>query len=260
MLKDLVEHPRDRFITVYGRKPVLEALYNEDIVVDKVLVAANAQGEFLDEILKMAARRGIKVARESQKYITRISRNGRHDQGVVADIVAPAMEPLSTYLEQDRINTRNCKHRPRSLLALDGVKNPSNVGMIIRTCLASGFDGIVLPRRGCPDITPLVIKASAGTALKTRILRCSDLAEALYQLNIAGYTVYGLSATAKQALYEASFAPLSVFVLGNESTGINMDTKELIKHWISIPINTAAESLNVACAAAVVCFELKRRS
>jgi 23S rRNA (guanosine2251-2'-O)-methyltransferase len=259
MKTNQTKHPRDKFITVYGRKPVLEALSNPDIIIDKLLIANNARGEFIDEIVKQAKQRGVKISRESPKYITRISRNGRHDQGVVVDVIPPAMEALSTYLEREQSHPPNQKPQTCKFLALDGVKNPSNVGMIIRTCLAAGFDGIILPRKGCPDLNPLVIKASAGTAFYTRVLRCAELSEALQQLRQANYTIYGLSGTATSTLYNLSFSPFSVFVLGNETEGIHSDHHQLIDTWVSIPINSPAESLNVASAAAVVCFELKRQ-
>jgi len=253
------KHPRDKFITVYGRKPVLEALSNPDITIDKLLIANNARGEFIDEIIKQAKQRGIKISRESPKYITRISRNGRHDQGVVVDVIPPAMEALSTYLEREHSHPPNPKPQTRKFLALDGVKNPSNVGMIIRTCLAAGFDGIILPRKGCPDLNPLVIKASAGTAFYTRVLRCAELSDALQQLRQANYTIYGLSGTASSTIYTLSFSSLAVFVLGNETEGIHPNHQNLIDTWVSIPIDPPAESLNVASAATVLCFELKRQ-
>lgn len=260
MNKETSKHPRDSFITIYGRKPVLEALYNLDITIDKVMIADNARGEFILEIIKQAEKRGIKISRESPKYITRISRNGRHDQGVVVDVIPPAMEALSMYLEREQYSGANLQPKTRKFLALDGVKNPSNVGMIIRTCLAAGFDGIILPRKGCPELNPLVIKASAGTAFYTRILRCAKLSEALQELRQANYRIYGLSATAQSTIYSLQFSPFSVFVLGNETEGIATEHHPFIDDWVSIPIEYPAESLNVALAAAVVCFELKRQS
>jgi 23S rRNA (guanosine2251-2'-O)-methyltransferase len=250
-----MSHPRDRYITLYGRKPVLEALCDPHIAIDKVLIADNARGNVIGNIVQQAQRRGIPVSRESAKYVTRISRNGRHDQGVVADAIAPQMQALSDFIETEG----NLEAKSRQLFALDGVKNPSNVGMILRTALAAGLDGIVLPRRGCPDLSPLVVKASAGTAFKAPILRCADLPEALSQLRHLGYTIYGLSADAPANLYHASFSPLSVFVLGNETDGIGERTHPWIDEWISIPIDANAESLNVACSASVVGFELRRR-
>jgi 23S rRNA (guanosine2251-2'-O)-methyltransferase len=257
MSEKITKHPRDQYITVYGRKPVLEALRDREIEIDKVLVANNVQGEIIDEIIEQAQQRGLKVKRESQQYVTRISRNGRHDQGVVLDAIAPEMESLATYLEREPPHYLN--GQGRKFLALDGVKNPSNVGLIIRNCLASGFDGVILPRKGCPDISPLVLKASAGTAFQARILRCPSLPEALEQLQNAGYAIYGLDSQAPQTLYNTSFAPLSVFVLGNETEGLSEETQALVHCWVSIPMSDRIESLNVACAAAVVCFEIRRQ-
>lgn len=245
-------HPRDRFITVYGRQAVLEALADESLVVDKVVLADNARGAPASAIVDAAKRRGVRLDRRPPAAVSRISRNGRQDQGVVADVEAPAMGPL------------DAEALDRPALLLDGVTNPQNVGMVIRTATAAGF-AVVLPRQGVPDIGPLVIKASAGVAFRARILRVESAALAADALTAAGHRLLGLRSVDAPALDDVDLGaagvegPGVVFVLGSESTGVSQDVAAFVHEWVAIPMEGGVESLNVASAAAVVCFELARR-
>lgn len=241
-------NPRDRFITVYGRKPVLEALLDERVTVDKVLLAENAGGPQVTQLLREAQRRNVEVLRVPPARVTKVSRNGRQDQGVVADIVAPGLRRLSsdTIAEIDG-----------PVLVLDGVTNPQNVGMILRTAVAAGVAGVVLPRHGVPDLNPLVVKASAGVALDAPVLRADDAASAVALLKDGGFTIFGLAFAGDRSLWDPMpFPPRSAFVLGSETGGIQVDVDETL----SIPMAGSVDSLNVAVAAGVLCFELVRRS
>ena len=240
-------NPRDRFITVYGRKPVLEALTDERLTVDKVLVADNAGGPQIAQLLREAARRGVEVLRVPPARVTKVSRNGRQDQGVVADIVAPSLR---------RLTDEVAATLDGPVLVLDGVTNPQNVGMILRTATAAAFAGIVLPRAGVPDLSPLVIKASAGVALEAPVLKADDAGSAVATLRGGGFTVYGLAADAPRSLWDPRpFPSKAAFVLGSETGGIRVDVDERI----GVPMAGGVESLNVAVTAGVVCFELVRR-
>src|ERR1700712_3568626 len=163
--------PKDTFITVYGRKPVLEALDDQDLRVDKVILAEGLRGGPVREILDAARDRGVPVQRASAHRVKVLAGNGRHDQGVLADVVAPRMAPVAEFLAE------LAPGAPAPVLVLARLTTPSNVGMILRSSTAAGLDGILLPRRGVPAIDPLVVKASAGVAVRAPVLR-SATAEA----------------------------------------------------------------------------------
>jgi 23S rRNA (guanosine2251-2'-O)-methyltransferase len=244
--------PRDTFVTLYGRQPVLEALGDDRITFDKVLVSRSARGEHIDEIVEAARSRGVPLRRVEASRITRISRNGRHDQGVVADVVMPGLGELDDFLVARPTG-------PASLLLLDGVSNPANVGMVIRTVAAAGLDATVLPRAGSPDVGPLVIKASAGVALRANVLRTDTAASAVEALGATGVTVLGLGAGHGRSLFESEIPERVAFVLGNETDGIGPAVAGILDGWVSLPLATGVESLNVAAAAAVVAYEVVRR-
>jgi 23S rRNA (guanosine2251-2'-O)-methyltransferase len=240
--------PKDTFITVYGRMPVLEVLMDESLDIDKLVIADNAHGDSLNQILSLARRRGVPVKEASAQRVKLLAGNGKQDQGIIADVIAPRLATLAEFADW-AAETPDCR-----ALVLDGVNNPANVGMIIRTATAAGFDAIVLPRYGSPGINPLVIKASAGVAYRAAIVRA-----AVAELRDAGCRIYGLSADGRAGLYQAKIARKAVFVLGNETEGMSRETEDFVDSWLSIPMAGGVESLNVASAAAVLCFELVRR-
>lgn len=238
-------------MTVFGRKPVLEALTDNRLSVDKVMIADNAHGGAVREIIDAASRRGVPVGRASAHRVKVLAGNGKQDQGVLADVVAPRMRPLA-----DALSGRT---RPARLLILDGITTPANVGMILRTATAAGIDGIVVPRKGVASIDPLVVKASAGVAFQAPILRCATAEQAAEAVRRAGYPLLALDARAKQSIYSVDLPNRVAFVLGNETAGISDSVRRQVSRLVSIPMRGGVESLNVASAAAVLCFELVRR-
>jgi 23S rRNA (guanosine2251-2'-O)-methyltransferase len=146
--------------------------------------------------------------------------------------------------------------RPRTVLALDGVTNPQNVGMIIRSAVAAGIHGVLYPNRGIAALGPLVIKASAGNVFRAPIIRCDATAAAVTALKAKGYQVATLEASAATSLFEFKAAGNLVCVLGGESDGIGQEVEALADTRLTIPMANGVESLNVAVTAALVSFHL----
>lgn len=244
--------PKDRFLTVYGRKPVLEALADDGLRVDKVILADTARGPGATEIQRAAKAAGVAVQRASAHRVKVLAGNGKQDQGVLADVVAPRMRALEAALSDRR--------PPSRVLLLDGITTPANVGMILRTATAAGLDGVIVPRRGVAALDPLVVKASAGVAFRAPVLRCGSAREAAEMLTEAGYGLYALGASAQTAVFDVDLSQRAAFVLGGETDGVGAGVGELVTEWVSIPMPGDVESLNVSAAAAVLSFELVRRA
>lgn len=243
--------PKDRFLTVYGRKPVLEALDDPTLVVDKVILADTARGPAATEIERAARAAGVVLQRASAHRVKVLAGNGKQDQGVLADVVAPRMLPLSTALQ--------AAVPPSRVLLLDGITTPANVGMILRSATAAGLGGIIVPRRGVAALDPMVVKASAGVAFRAPVLRCGSAAEAAEMLSEAGYSIYALDASSKTSIFDVELPQRAAFVLGGETNGVGQEVGQLVTEWLSIPMPGEVESLNVSAAAAVLSFELVRR-
>lgn len=249
--------PRDRYLTIYGRMPVAEAVADPDVPVARVLIATSARGPVIDQITASARRRGIDVERASEQRVAAIARNGRHHQGVVADIAAPGVAPLGHFLAQ-----RRGRLHATSLILLDNLHNPANVGMIIRSATAAGVDGIVVPHKGTAELGPLVVKASAGVSLSAVLLRVPTVTDALAELAEARFRIVGLDAAhagARSLFSPEALAERAVYVLGNETDGLSDQAREWVESWLTIPLAHGVESLNVACAATLLAFEIARQ-
>ncbi|MGQ0574730.1 MAG: TrmH family RNA methyltransferase [Pseudonocardia sp.] len=235
---------------MYGRRPVLEVLDDPALRVDKVILADDQRGEPARAILAAARSRGVPVQRASAHRVKVLAGNGRHDQGVLADVVAPRMAPVEEF-------AAGAGERA-SVLVLDGVTNPANVGMLLRSATAAGLDGVLLPRRGVPSIDPLVVKASAGVAFRAPVLRAATAAEGCAALRAAGFGVFGLDAGGR-SLLDAALPPRVALVLGGETGGLSAEVAAACSGLLAIPMDGGVESLNVASAGAVAAFELRRR-
>jgi 23S rRNA (guanosine2251-2'-O)-methyltransferase len=236
-------------LVVYGRIPVLEALADEAVLVEQVLMSRRAKGDHVDDIVRAAGRRAVPLRWVAPEKVTRMSGNGRQDQGVVADVHAPALRELAT----GSVPTGGV------LLVLDGVTNPANVGMIVRAAVAAGLDGIVLPRVGSPGVGPLVVKASAGVALRAPIFGADTAQVAVTLLRKEGWRVVGLDAGAGTSVFEAEWPDRVALALGSESEGLSGPVRDLCDELVRIPLGGGVESLNVAVAAGIACFEVSRR-
>jgi 23S rRNA (guanosine2251-2'-O)-methyltransferase len=248
------KHPRDTYITVYGRKPVLELLEMEDVSIAKLLIANKSKGDIIKDILNLCKQRGVEPMWVSPEEVSRISKNPNQDQGIAADVVAPGMDNAIQYF-----NNNTAGNEAKGWLALDGVTTPANVGMIIRSATALGM-GVILPLKGSSKLNPLVVKASAGVLFKSQLLKCETLPDALRAAKNQGYSVYGLAGEEGKDIYNQAFKKHCIFVMGNETEGVNENLRNLIDGWLTIPMAANVESLNVACAATVVASEWMRRN
>ena len=238
-----------RGLTLYGRKPALEALEDASLAIHCLHLAdSNRPSSIIAQIIKVAESRVIAIRYHDRRALSRISKNGRQDQGVALDVVCPNFMPLDAFMV--------LPEKPRTILALDGVTNPQNVGMIIRSAVAAGVDGLLYPKCGIASLGPLVIKASAGNIFRAPIIRCDSTASAVSALQAKGYQVATLVASATASLFEFKAAENVICVLGGESDGIGQEVAALADTRLTIPMANGVESLNVAVTAALVSFHL----
>ena len=239
----------DSLLTVYGRKPVLEALEQPGTQVYRLHLAdSNRPGELLERIIAAAKAKGAEIVYHDRKALARISKNTKQDQGVAADLVCARYMSHRQFLQ-----TRS--NKPYTLLALDRITNPQNLGMIIRSASAGQIDGLLLPSKGGAPIDPLVIKASAGTVFRAPILRCEDLGSALDDFSAHGpVTVCALSSHASTNLKDFTPEGSCIYVLGNETDGVSAPAAKRCNQQLKIAMNNGVESLNVAVTAALIAF------
>ena len=144
-------------------------------------------------------------------------------------------------------------------MLVDGVTDPGNLGALLRSAECAGVTGVVLPRHRAVHVTPTVTKAAAGAVEYLPMALVGGLPTAIRQLQQAGIWVVGLDAAGDQPLFDLRLAADPVaLVLGAEGEGLSRLVRERCDAVANIPLKGRIDSLNVAAAGALACFEVAR--
>ena len=148
--------------------------------------------------------------------------------------------------------------RGRVLLAED-MQDPGNVGTMIRTAAAFGFDGVLLAGACADPWGPKAVRGSMGAVFRLRILEWENVRDALDKLSAAGLPLYAAALSGNsEAAGRIVFPKQMVLAVGNEGHGLSEDVLKAAEKIVRIPMEPGAESLNVAAAAAVLMWETYR--
>src|SRR5882672_11762673 len=141
----------DRLTGIHAVREALEA----NRPLDSMIVARGTHGNRIEELVRLARQHGIPVRFEERIQLDRTAGTREH-QGVVAIVAA---SPTASF--EDLLKPRD-PEAPGLLVLLDGVEDPQNLGAIVRTSLAAGAQGVVIPERRAAGLTDSVARASAG--------------------------------------------------------------------------------------------------
>jgi 23S rRNA (guanosine2251-2'-O)-methyltransferase len=206
------------------------------------------------ELASLAAAAGVTVEEVEAEELVRRAGPGVPHQGAVLG-AGPLPEVALAELARGE--------PPRTLVALDGVEDPQNVGAIARAAEAAGATGLVLTRRRSPPLGPTVSRSSAGAIEWLPVARVVNLSRALRELAESGFWVFGTASERGEDLFRLDpriVRGSRVVVLGGEGRGIRSGVAGQVDHWVRIPMAGRIGSLNVATAAGIVLFELARAS
>ena len=149
--------------------------------------------------------------------------------------------------------------RPGALIvALDGLRDPGNVGTIIRSADAAGADAVLLGKNTVDLYNPKTIRSTMGSLFHLPVAEC-DLAEWLPRAKAAGVAVYAARMEEADDVYSLDLTKDTWFVIGNEGAGVSPDVQRAAGAFVRIPMRGRAESLNAAMAATVLLFEAMRQ-
>jgi 23S rRNA (guanosine2251-2'-O)-methyltransferase len=237
-----------------GRNPVAEALRAE-IPANALYVAVGIEAdERVTAAIHLAADRGLPILEVSKAEIDRRTGGILH-QGIALQVPAFSYDELPDLLELVSQSTTT-----PLLVALDGVTDPRNLGAVIRSAVAFGAQGVIVPTRRSAGVTATAWRTSAGTAARIPIAQVTNLVRALKDCQKVGLSVAGLDADGDTTIDELPFAldPL-VIVVGSEGRGLSRLVGETCDVTVSIPMTGQAESLNASVAAAVTLAEVARQ-
>ena len=240
---------------LFGLHVVREALSARHRKLGCLFVATDQKSAEVERLAALAREAGVPVEFVSRGEIATRAGAAARTQGVVLE-AGPIPERTLAAL-------RAGERGQRRLVALDGVEDPQNLGAIARVAEAAGVHGLVLTRHRSPPLSAAVARASAGAIEHLPVARVTNLARALEELQGDGFWTVGADAGGGDDLFAApdrTFQGDLVVVLGAEGKGLRPAVQARLDHRLRIPMEGRIASLNVSAAAAVLLFEILRRS
>jgi len=237
---------------IYGIHPVLEALRLRPEGVLEIVVQEAKAGGKTQEVLDLAREK-----RRPIRFAARLPDPGK-GQAVIHQGVMARLAPLPTLSLEELLTRIRCRTAPL-LVALDSIQDPHNLGAIIRSAVAAGAAGIILPRDRTAPLSGTAVKASAGAVSHVDICRVTNLARALERVKEAGFWIFGTDGQAPQTIYEVDLKGSACLVIGGEGKGVRPLVREHCDFLVSIPMQGSLNSLNASVAAGIVLFERVRQ-
>ena len=233
---------------IYGRNAVVAILQGKRHVHGILLAESVGQDARIATIRELAERRRIQIQTVPVQGIENIVGKVNH-QGVLATTDRYGYASLRAILD-----------RPGTILLLDHLTDPQNLGTLLRTARAFEIAGVVIPADRSASVTPAVVNASAGAVESLSVAQVVNVNRAIAEIREHGRWVAALDTGPDSKSIFTAEIPLPVaLVLGSEGRGVSRQVRAACDLVVSIPISADVESLNVATAGSIALFELARR-
>lgn len=238
---------------IEGRRAVAEALTVGIPLKNALVQAASGQkDQEIEALARQLEQEGIPVERVAKPVLDSLSSHGAH-QGVIVRTQPFAYADLSEIIQ--RAGSKNAL-----VVVLDHVTDEGNFGAIVRSAEVVGAAGVVIANARAARVGVGAYKTSAGAVLHLPIAQVSNLPRALEELKAAGFWTCGSTEHATQSVWEASMGGRLALVMGSEGSGISRLMLEKCDFTCKLPQFGQVESLNVAQATTVMCYEWLRRT
>ncbi len=238
---------------IFGLQVISNLLEHKPHTVRALWVEAESRNPRLAIIAETAAGAGIKVQTVQATALKKLAGGGFH-QGVLADIVPDnllvqkQLEPALSGLANDA-----------TVLLLDGVQDPHNLGACLRSAETAGVALVIIPLDRAADLTPVARRAASGAAELLPVCRVTNVARAIRSCQQNGFWVVGTSDIATELFYNQQFTGKILLVMGSEAEGMRRLTMESCDQLLSLPMSGKVSSLNVSVATGVCLFEIQRQ-
>lgn len=217
-------------------------------LVDKVICCGDLEQSDIKEIFYLCRKRGIPYYTMPAGIMTSVT-----DTKPLPNVLASIDIRIKT--EKDLFLTSES-----TFMILDGVKNPDNIGMILRSADASGVDAVILLSNSTHFLSKNSIRAARGAVGRTAIYMCENDDDFFQLLHQNGFQIIGTSAKAENdSFYNIKFKEKVALIVGNESHGIRNNIIDQCTEFIKIPMAQGQSSLNVVVAASLILYEAVRK-
>ena len=233
---------------IIGQHAVIEALKNPNRKVLKVFLTEESKKNIHRKSPKKNLLNDVKVYFKTKKELDKYStKENLLHQGYVAEI-----EHLEFPVLKDFVKEKN----NITLVCLDGVTDPRNIGSLIRSAAAFGVDGIIIKERNFPSDSKLMFKAASGAIEYVNIFEVSNINSTLKNLKDKNFWVYGFDGNGEKNFTNIKWRGNNVLLFGSEGSGMHQHTSKYADFLVKIDINKKIESLNISNSAAIVFHHL----
>ncbi len=239
---------------IYGINPVAEALAAGRVGISELLVSSRRKDKALEVVVRSAKVKKIKVTIAEPQRLNKAAGTDFH-QGVVA--VFKGEYPYCDI--EDIIDDWRTSGSSAFILILDCIQDPQNFGALVRAAHCAGVNGIVIPKDRAVEVTPTVVKASAGATEHSLITRVTNLRDAIKKLKDAGVWIAGIEASFGDTIYNTELDGDIAIVIGSEGSGMRRLIRAECDYHVSIPMKGRVNSLSAAQAGAIAIFEVARQ-
>ncbi len=233
---------------IIGQHAVIEALRNPKRKVLRVFLTEeskkNIHKKSPNKNLLNEVKVYFKTKKELDKYSTR--ENLQH-QGYVAEVEHIQKPILKEYIKEKNNVT---------LVCLDGVTDPRNIGSLIRSATSFNIDGVIIKERNFPSESKLMYKAASGAIEYINIFEVSNINSTLKNLKEKNFWVYGFDGNGKKNFTDIEWKGNNILLFGSEGSGMHKHTSKYADFLVKIEINKKIESLNISNSAAIVFHHL----
>lgn len=233
---------------LYGKNSILERLKSAPETINKIYVA---KGVNLEDIARLAREKSITFNHMPENKFSNFTQ-GIRCQGVVAEVTQFAYSFLEDFLSRKSEDFL-------SLVFLDHITDPQNLGNIIRTLACLGDFAIVIPKAGSASVNDTVLKVACGAESFVPIAQVANISSALIQAKEKGYWLAGGLTEGGEDLLAAQLPFPLALVMGSEGKGIRNIVREHLDLRLTLPMPGAHLSFNVATATAIFCYEIFRQ-
>lgn len=234
---------------LYGKNPVLERLKSNPKSIKRIFIE---QGHREAGYIHMKGKQWhIPVLAVPYSKIQKLAHN-LNTQGILAEI-----EEFPYMDIDDLLDT--AKEKKWSIVFLDNLTDPQNLGGIMRTCGSLGNFAIVLPTAEAVNVTETVLRVACGGDNYVVVSRVANLGHAIDKAKAQGFWIMGTAVKDARSIFEVTMQfPLGL-VLGSEGKGVREIIRKKLDQEVIIPVKYERMSLNVAHAASIICYEILRQ-
>ena len=229
---------------IVGKHAVIEALKNPNRKVLRLFLTEESKKTIHRESPEQNLLNNIKVYFKTKKELDKYSSNeGILHQGFLAEI---------QFIEETDIKKFIKNKKNITLVCLDGVTDPRNIGSIIRSAASFSIDGLIVKERNFPSNSKLMYKAASGAIEHLNVFQVSNINTTLKYLREQNFWVYGFDSKSKKNFTDIKWNGNNVLLFGSEGHGMKKHTEKYADFLVKIDINKKIESLNISNSASIV--------